>query len=117
MAKFVVGQPARVIADHDGGYPEIVGRETFITGGLGLYLVGEVFEEQREMLGYQVDHNSLGVKLRATEYFVCAEDELEPIIPEGLESPEAIEELYEPGPLKITVKAVSAAELYEPEDG
>lgn len=109
MAKFYTGQKVRIVKAQE--YPELLNSEALVVGAPDNFSGSD--RNGRVSVVYSYPIHVFG----RDEEFIATEDELEPIIPEGLESPEAIEELYEPGPLKITVKAVSAAELYEPEDG
>lgn len=95
MAKFVIGQRVRIVRDNTGDTPEWVGRETFITGALGWYEVGPASTVGERYYGYMVDTHALGVG-DYFEYGVCSEDELEPAVPDGMESPEESEKLWQP---------------------
>lgn len=97
MANYVPGQLVRVVRDNHGQYPQIVGKETIIVGGYDLYSVNEGGPEHEFIWGYQVDYVMLGLGPleRSYGYFVCEEDELEPVLPTGDEIRET-EELYEP---------------------
>src|SRR5688500_5948997 len=95
MAKFYMGQPVKVVRDNTGLNPELVGIEATVISVEGWYEVNDSadwFGPPQLHYGYQLSSPSLPYY----DYIVCTEDELEPIIPEGLESPEQIEELYEP---------------------
>lgn len=97
MGKFYLGQPVKIVRDNTGENPELIGIETHVIGLEDNYPInystsgGEGASEM--YYGYQLDASML---TKWYEYLVCAEDEIEPIMPAGLEAPEKIEALYEP---------------------
>lgn len=100
MAKFYLSQPVKIVRDNSGEGPELVGVETFIIGTYGSYWASNQDGFVYPAIGYQL---AAPPGLRGYEYLVAQEDELEPILPEGLEAPEQIAELFEPSPEEVTV--------------
>lgn len=91
MAKYYIGQKVRII--HVNEIPELLGREAIITGGYGQYLgYYRSIMDYRYVQGYRVH------VFGDSRNIIVTEDEIEPVLPDGLESAEEINALYEPEP-------------------
>lgn len=95
MAKFHLCQRVKIVGNgRSPFYPEALNKEAIIDVAYGRH-VGKRPDGRLEFVdGYGVHVYGLG-------HYLVTEDEIEPILPEGLEADELIDELYEPDTIHL----------------
>lgn len=93
MANFWIGQRVKCVADFDNEL-NLIGKAGVVTNGWRQYIVRAAYRAVlRE--GWEVKFDGVH------GFVICSPGEIEPILPDGLESPDLIDELYEPDPVEL----------------